>query len=83
MAKYDPLCEHLKSLGNSSVQMSFDDIANLVGGLPASAHTHSAWWANEMIADGRHVQAKAWLSADRRVEEASLAGRRVRFSAPQ
>ncbi len=79
MAKYDPLYEHLKSLGHGSVQMSFDDIADLVGGLPASAHTHSAWWANEMIADGRHVQAKAWLGADRRVEEVSLAGKRVRF----
>lgn len=64
MAKYDPLCEHLKSLGNSSVQMSFSEIADLVGGLPASAHTHPAWWANEMIADGHHVQAKAWLGAE-------------------
>ena len=79
MGKYDSLREHLKSLGNGSVQMSFSEIADLVGGLPASTHTHSAWWANEMIADGRHVQAKAWLGAGRRVEEVSLAGKRVRF----
>lgn len=79
MAKYDPLFEHLCRAGDGPLEMSFDDVARLVGGLPASATSHRAWWANEV--GGRHVQAAAWINAGREVNDVDMARRIVRFSA--
>jgi hypothetical protein len=82
VAKYDPLFEYLCRAGDGPVEMSFDEIGRLVGGLPASAERWQVWWANE--AEGRsHVHARAWLNAGREVEEADRARRRVRFSPPR
>ncbi len=79
MAKYDPLFEHLCRTGDGPLEMSFDDIAALVGGLPSSAWKHPAWWHNET--SGTHVQARAWMTAGRTVEWADQQAGRVRFSA--
>ena len=78
MAKYDPLFEHLCRCGDGPVEMTFTDIDKLVGGLPASARRHRAWWHNET--EGSHVQARAWLNAGREVEEVDLNQEWVRFS---
>ena len=80
--KYDPRFEHLCRGGDGPVEMSFDEIAWLVGGLPASAERWQAWWAN-VAEGGRHVQARAWLNAGREVEEVDRVTRRVGFSAPR
>lgn len=77
MGKYDVLRDLLRGRSGPSTELSFEDIDAVVGGLPRSAHNHRAWWGNE--ADGRHVQARAWLDAGWRVEEVDLAGGRVRF----
>lgn len=79
VAKYDPLFEKLCRLGDDEVTVTFDEMHDLVGGLPASPERHRAWWANET--DGRHVQARAWLNAGPEVVEVDLDGRTVRFSA--
>jgi hypothetical protein len=79
MAKYDPLFERLCQAPDEPLELSFDDVDRLVGGLPASASTHPAWWANESEG-GRHVQARAWLNAGRDVEHVDRTARRVRFS---
>lgn len=70
-----PLQRRLEQ-GSSALEMSFDDIADVVGGLPASAYTTRSWWAN----DETHVQARAWLGAHRRVESVDFSRRRVQFS---
>ena len=80
MAKYDPLFEHLCRAGDGPVEMSFDEIGRLVGGLPPSAE-RPEWWNNEAPGT-RHVQAKAWLNAGREVEKVDRPNRRVRFSSP-
>ena len=81
VAKYDPLFEHLCRAPDAPVEMTFDEIAALVDGLPPSAARYPAWWANE-AAGSRHVQARAWLNAGREVERVDRAAGRVRFSAP-
>ena len=81
MAKYDALFEYLCRAGDGPVEMTFAEIADLVGPLPASAVTHRAWWANEP-ASARHVQARAWLNTGREVERVDQATGRVWFSAP-
>lgn len=78
MTKYHRLFEHLCLAGDGPVEMSFDDVGQLVGGLPVSAQKHRSWWGNE--AGGSHVQAHAWLNAGREVVEVDLAARWVRFS---
>jgi hypothetical protein len=75
MAKYDPLRD-LLHLGDDR-ELMFDEVADLVGGLPSSAYRHQEWWSNET--DGRHVQARAWLDAGMQVESVDLAARRVRL----
>lgn len=60
VAKYDPLFEYLSRAGDVPVELGFEEISQLVGGLHASAERHGAWWSNELY--GRHVQARAWLN---------------------
>ena len=79
MAKYDPLFRHLCKLPDGPAELTFDEIAELVGGLPATAERSRAWWANEV--SGRQLQAKAWLDAGREVTDVDVATRVVRFSA--
>jgi hypothetical protein len=74
MAKYDPLAVRL-SAAPRPIELTFDEIDQLVGGLPAPAVTWRPWWAN----DATHVQARAWLGAGRSVESVDIARRRVVF----
>lgn len=75
MAKYSPLKEQLQRRSTGPIELAFSDIADWVGGLPASAHRYRAWWAN----DRSHVQARAWLDAGWDVDEVDLQVGRVRF----
>jgi hypothetical protein len=75
--KYTPLYDLLAAAarrGDVAVQLRLDDIAKLVGGLPASAHDHRAWWAN-----GSHAHAAAWLDAGWNVAVVSQPDGFVRF----
>ena len=80
VAKYDPLMEHLCRADDGPVEMTFEEIDRLVGGLPASATTWPGSWANE-TAGSRHVQAHAWLNSGREVEFVDRRRGTVRFSA--
>lgn len=77
MAKYDPLRDLLEQSPSGPITLSFKRIAECVGGLPPSASTHHAWWANH---GGTHVQAVAWLGAGRTVTNVDLARGTVTFS---
>lgn len=44
--KYDSLKHWLIENGNEKINMTFQQVANLVGGLPQSAYKHRAFWAN-------------------------------------
>jgi hypothetical protein len=74
MGKYDPLRDCLR-VAPDEIEWSFDDVSDLVGGLPASARDHPAWWGNEHT----HVQSAAWLSAGYKVESVNLVLGRVLF----
>jgi hypothetical protein len=74
MAKYDPLARHLRDAPRPS-HMTFRQIEELVGDLPASSREHREWWAN----DRSHVQARAWLSAERSVGSVDLEAGTIRF----
>jgi hypothetical protein len=78
MGKYDPVREHLFTSGQPTVSMSFEELGNLVGGLPRSAYTYQAWWANELEPQ-THVQKQAWMAAGYTVDHYDLSTQRVRF----
>jgi hypothetical protein len=68
--KYDPLRVLLLAAsdrGQGVVELTFDEIERLVGGLPESARTLRSWWANSS-----HVQALGWRSAGFHVEQVYL-----------
>ena len=77
MAKYDPLKQFLLQQTGPTITMAFEDVAEVVGGLPSSAYRYQALWANE--AGGSHVQAEAWVAASWRVDSFSLSRRVVTF----
>lgn len=77
MAKYEALCNHLKSQGSRRVPMSFREIERVVGApLPPSAYSYRAWWSNN---PENSVMTKAWLAAGFRSSEVDMARHEVVF----
>ncbi len=56
-SKYDPLRDFLRRHSGGAVELTFSDLAQIVGGLPRSAYAYRPWWTNNRS----HPQAKAWL----------------------
>jgi hypothetical protein len=78
MAKYDALFRHLCTLDDDTpVEMTFDEVQQLVGPLPRAAAQRD-WWSNDQTAR-RPSHTRAWLDAGRQVEHLDRANRRVRF----
>ena len=75
MAKYDPLRDHLATRTGDSVSLTFAEVEELVGSLPASARSSRQWWANDS-----KVQAKAWRAAGWHVDTANLTSERTVFA---
>src|SRR5215218_7947215 len=65
MAKYDALFRYLCPTGGDAVEMTFDEIEQLVGALPAAATARREWWSNEHTHPTAHT--RAWLDAGRQV----------------
>jgi hypothetical protein len=79
VGKYDGLFERLCRAPDGPLELTVGEIDALVGGLPASARTKPAWWAD----DERRAQARAWRKAGRRVVSVDLRAGVVRFSAAE
>jgi hypothetical protein len=77
MARYDRLRAYLEAATEARIELRFTDLAELVGGLPASARNHAAWWANSPHG---HSHARAWLDAGWRVVDLNLTAETVRFT---
>jgi len=73
------LAEWLQSQPSSEdrLRISFEQIEEIIGDeLPASAHNHRAWWANDAVG---HVQSKQWLDAGWRVGYRNMSSKEVTF----
>jgi hypothetical protein len=69
---YDPLgvlLAEAAARGDRELQLRFDDIDNVVGGLPASARKYREWWANS----GR-PQSAVWRGAGWKVAAVNQSG---------
>ncbi len=76
MGRYDPLTRLLMDQPGDTVEFTFAELDDVVGGLPASARRHREWWANSASTQGG-----AWLAAGYRVEQVNILGGTVRFLA--
>ncbi len=57
-SKYEPLRKYLELHGNlNEFTRTFDEISEIVFGLPSSAYHHRPWWSS----NEDHVQARAWI----------------------
>lgn len=77
MTRYAALQARLEEDLDREVVLSFDEIDDLVGSLPASARNHRAWWANSRSG---HSHAAAWLETGRQVTDVNLTRGLVCFS---
>lgn len=76
--KYQPLAARLAALSASdrhSVEFTFAEIADVVGGLPPTAYGTRQWWANSSS-----IQAQAWRDADWHVDHVNFERELVRFA---
>jgi hypothetical protein len=64
MSRYDALTKTLTANPEDLVELSLEEIDELVDGLPPSARRHAAWWSNGPSAH----QARYWLEAGRRAK---------------
>lgn len=78
MGKYDPLEKYLTRKRDREIELSFADIARIIGGMLPDSAQRPQWWANEVSADSRHVQSRAWLNAG--YDASLLPAERVRFT---
>ncbi len=62
MSKYAPFADFLRSQTSDTIEIAFDQVGSMVGGLPASAWNHDAWWANSSPGDS-HTWAHQWAAA--------------------
>lgn len=63
MSRYDPLRDYLRTQKLTELELSFQEIEQLIGGpLPASAQ-RPQWWANVRDPATTHVQREAWRAA--------------------
>jgi hypothetical protein len=77
MAKYDPLESYLSRRGSVEIELAFEEVERIIGSKLPDTASRPQWWANEVDADTRHVQCRAWRSAG--YEAFLLPGRRVLF----
>lgn len=78
MSKYAPLAEYLRLQSANEVRLDFVRIETIIEGpLPASAHNHREWWANDR--SGHHAWATEWMDAGWMCDTVSLSEQWVRF----
>lgn len=65
MSRYSALSEFLRHRDDEVVELSFEEIDELVGGLPPSARKHASWWANSTKPSG---QSRFWMSVGRKAQ---------------
>ena len=76
MSKYGHLRNFLAVQRGPELTMDFNEVAQLVDGIPRSALTYREWWAN----DPTHVQAQAWLDTGWSVSRVDFSSAVVEFS---
>jgi hypothetical protein len=67
MSKYEPLRRYLARQRAARVEMTFNEIENMIGALLPKAAARAVWW-DEAAASGAAVQTRAWRGAGYRAQ---------------
>ena len=77
------LTDYLRSSTDDDVVLTFEELDQLVGGLPPSARKHAPWWGNAKKGTG---QSRYWMQANRRARpdmtSSMVAFRRIEMDEP-
>ena len=78
--KYRRLFTHLVDYRGYEWRATFEEIEGILGfALPASAHRHPEWWANENPVHTRHTHSRAWTVAGWETTEVDIRGETAVF----
>ncbi|MBC2776920.1 DUF7662 domain-containing protein [Parasphingopyxis marina] len=78
MSKYAPLTRFLADYEDNEVELSFNQIGDMIDGdLPDSAYSHRPWWANRT--DGQGSQNLAWQGVGWETTNVDMSRELVRF----
>ncbi len=76
-SKYNPLEEHLKSVGFKEIRMTFEEIEAVIGTrLPPSARKHRPWWSNN---PSNSVMTRSWLAAGYKTSRVDISNEHLVF----
>jgi hypothetical protein len=77
--KYQPLAEYLVSLDEDEIQLSFDDVEQVLGSkLPDVASNSNAFWANSKT-DDSHIWSHLWQAAGWETFNVNLTAKKLGF----
>lgn len=65
MSRYDALTAFLRQRNDQPVMLTFDELDQIIGGLPTSAKTYPEWWTNK---EASQPHSRGWLRAGRRAK---------------
>jgi hypothetical protein len=75
-SKYEVLAAHLRASRESQLQMTFSQVADLLGELPASAWSRREWWSN----NESHTHARnGWLAAGWKTSKVHMPSKSLTF----
>lgn len=83
IGKYAALFQWLQLQEGSTINVPFSTLDEVVGGLPASARAHVAWWRGSAAGSPQHVQKQAWEAAGFFIKEVKLDAETVTFQRQQ
>lgn len=77
--RYGPLAEWLSRQTDAELQMTFEEIEEIVGPLPASARNHPGYWYGRSSAAPTHTWKRAWESGGYTVRTVQIPSEEVTF----
>jgi hypothetical protein len=79
-SKYEPLGKHLKQNGNNNINLSFNEIENILGfKLPDYLHKHPEGWQGTPEGSPTHRQKAVWYKYGYKVETVDLKNKNIMF----
>lgn len=77
MAKYDPLSFHLASINESTLDLTFHEVEEIIGDTLPDSVQYPAWWSNEI--KGTHNWAHKWRIAGWQTKNVDCNNKTVTF----
>lgn len=74
--KYELLGKHLKTSNFDRIEMTFDEVEDVIGSALPRSKVYPAWWSNN---PSNNPMTKVWLTAGYRTEQVDIEGCKLVF----